>query len=91
MVDAELCFGDAVAAQGQLAVLDVVVGAQVRETGVKRGLADRIAVDHALGTKLMVLAVAILVELETIGFGLGAIFGFAIQIAESPPPPRQAV
>ncbi len=64
MVDAKLRFGDTVAADRQLAVFDIIVGAQVRQSGIERGLAQGISVHDALGLELMVLAVAVLLEVD---------------------------
>ncbi|MNL53787.1 hypothetical protein D3C87_1770590 [compost metagenome] len=91
MVDPQLGFGNALAADIQTAVFDVVVGAQVSETGIDRRFAHRIAMDEALGAQLMILAVAALAEVETIALGLGAVFALAVGITEVPPAPRHVV
>ncbi|MNN31217.1 hypothetical protein D3C81_1448940 [compost metagenome] len=91
VVEAELRFADAVAAQFEFAVFDEVVGAQVRQASAERGFADGIAVDHPLGAQLMVFAVAGLFEVVEVGGDLRAVFALAVGVAERPPAPRQAV
>lgn len=91
MVEAPLGFTDAVTAQIQLAVFDVVVGAQVGQAGAQSGLAQRVAVDDSFGVQLVILAVAGLLEPETIGLCLGAVIALAVAVVEGPPAIRKAV
>lgn len=91
VVDAELRFADAVAAQLELAVFDEVVGAQVREAGADGGLAQGVAMDHPLDAQLMIFAVAGLLEIETVGLSSRAVLALAVGIIEVPPAPRHAV
>ena len=91
MVDAELSFAEAVAAQGQLAVFDEVVGTQVGHAGAEGGFTQSIAMDDPLQAQLVVLAVAGLLEVEVAGMGQGAVLGLAVGVIEVPPAKRQVV
>ncbi|KWV85501.1 hypothetical protein PFLmoz3_04745 [Pseudomonas fluorescens] len=91
VVDAQLQFAEAVAAGLGACVEDVVVGAQVRQADVDRGLAHIVAMDHPLGAQLVVLVVAVLLEFEAVGHAVGAVVAFAVGVAEVPPAPGQVV
>ena len=70
VVDAKARLAEAIAADRQLAVFDEVVGTQVGQRGVERGLAHRVPVDDALQFQLVVLAIATLPEGKAAGLGL---------------------
>ena len=91
MVETELRFADAIAAQFELAVFDEVVAAQVRQPGTEGSLAHRVAMDHALRAQLMVFAVAGLLEVVAVGGDLRTVFALTVGVTERPPAPRQAV
>ncbi len=91
MVEAELHFRQALAGDVEQAVLDVVAGAQMSHADTGGGLADRIAVQHALCAQLMALAFAVHFEEKARRFPPGPVVALVVAIAERPPAVRQAV
>lgn len=63
----------------------------MRQTGVEGGFTHRVAMDHPLGTQLMVCTVPGLFEIKRIGLADRAIIALAVGISEVPPAPRQVV
>lgn len=91
VVDAHLQLTETIAALFEVAVVDVVVGAQMGQAHVHRGFAQGVAVDHPLGAQLVVLAVAGLLEIKAIALGHRAVIALVVAVAEVPPTPRHVV
>ena len=63
----------------------------MRQTGIERGFTHRVAMDHPLGTQLMVCTFTGLLEIKGVGLGHRAVIALAVGIREVPPAPRQVV